>query len=185
MEHLTTTQLEAGLENIRRSPGDNGELKLIVRRPDVGLRETLENAELNVVEGLIGDSWKSRFSKHTADGSPDPECQINIMNSRSAALVTQHPTHWAPAGDQLYVDLDLSAENLPVGTRMAIGTSVIEVTSPPHTGCAKFMARFGRDATLFVNSREGRELNLRGINARVVQSGSIRVGDSVRKIVSQ
>ena len=182
MEHRTTSQLEAGLEEIRQSPKDNGVLKMIVRRPGVGQRETQDAGELSITEGLVGDSWKERESKHTPDGSAHPEYQINIMNSRTIALVAQHPERWPLAGDQLYVDLNLGGENLPVGTRLAIGTSVIEVTSPPHTGCAKFMARFGRDATQFVNSREGRALNLRGINARVVKSGTIRVGDCVKKI---
>ena len=182
MEHKTTLQLEAGLEEIRRSPKDKGVLMMIVTRPESGLRKVQESGELNVAEGLVGDSWKLRESSQTPDGSAHPEYQINIMNSRSAALVAQHPDRWPLAGDQLYVDLNLSGENLPVGTRLAIGTFVIEVTSPPHTGCAKFMARFGRDATLFVNSREGRNLNLRGINARVVKSGTIRVGDFVSKV---
>jgi hypothetical protein len=182
IEHRTTSQLEAGLEELRNSPKDNGVLQLIVRRPAAGQREVLETGELSMAEGLVGDSWKLRESSHTPDGSAHPDYQINIMNSRSAALVAQHSDRWPIAGDQLYVDLNLGGENLPVGTRLAIGSSVLEVTSPPHTGCAKFMARFGRDATLFVNSREGRELNLRGINARVVKSGTIRVGDLVTKI---
>src|SRR5215510_7665462 len=147
MEHRTTSELEAGLDEIRRSPKDNGVLKLIVVRPAVGLREVQQSGELSEAEGLVGDSWKLRESSQTPDGSAHPEYQINIMNSRTAALVAQHPDRWSLAGDQLFVDLNLSGENLPVGTRLAIGTSVIEVTSPPHTGCAKFMARFGRDAT--------------------------------------
>jgi hypothetical protein len=182
MEHRTTSQLEAGLDEIRKSPNDNGVLQLIVRRPAVGKREIKDAGELSVTEGLVGDSWKMRESRQTPDGSAHPEYQINLMNSRTAALVAQHPERWSLAGDQLFVDLNLSGENLPVGTRLAIGSSVIEVTSPPHTGCAKFMARFGRDATVFVNSPEGRKLNLRGINARVVKSGMVRVGDPVRKI---
>jgi MOSC domain-containing protein YiiM len=107
--------------------------------------------------------------------------QINIMNSRAAALVAQHPERWSAAGDQLYIDLNLGPANLPPGTKLEIGSAVLEVTDIPHTGCAKFMARFGRDAVKFVNSRVGRELNLRGINARVVQPGVIRTGDLVKK----
>ena len=179
---LTMEQLEAGMDDLRQSPRDNGVLKLIVSRPDFGQRRIQESGELSLADGLVGDMWKTRQNHDTFDGSPDPEQQLNIMNSRAAALVAQHPDRWALAGDQLYVDLDLGPANLPVGSRLGSGSAVIEVTSPPHTGCGKFMARFGRDATKFVNSPAGRELNLRGINARVVQAGVIRVGDLVRKL---
>jgi hypothetical protein len=182
MEHLTTTELEAGLDDVRMSPLDSGILKLIVCRPHVGMREIRQTGELSLSDGLVGDSWKTRPSSKTPDGSPHPEMQINIMNSRAASLVSQHPDRWAEAGDQLFVDMNLGPANLPTGTKLEIGSAVVEVTSPPHTGCSKFMERFGRDATKFVNSPVGRELNLRGINARVVQPGVIHVGDRIKKI---
>ena len=181
--HLTAAQLDAGLDEIRRSPTDAGEVKLIVRRPGVNQRETLEEAQLDIVEGLAGDTWRFRVSSRMPDKkSPHPDKQINIMNARAIALIARDPARWALAGDQLYVDLDLSQANLPPGTRLGIGTAVIEVTALPHTGCAKFVERFGLDAMTFVNSPVGRELCLRGINARVVQSGSIRRGDIASKI---
>jgi len=180
--HLTSAQLEAGLEEIRRSPKDAGELKLIVRRPRVNQREVLEEGQLDTVEGLVGDTWRFRASSRTPDGTPHPEMQINVMNARAAALVAQDPSRWPLAGDQLYIDLDLSHQNLPPGTRIAIGAAMLEVSSLPHTGCAKFVERFGLEAMTFVNSPVGRELCLRGINARVVESGSIRRGDVARKI---
>jgi hypothetical protein len=184
VKHLTMAELEAGLDEIRRAPKDEGVLQLIVRRPQIEEREVLQEAELHPSEGLIGDSWKLRGSSRTADGSPHPEMQLNIMNARVAALVAQDKDRWQLAGDQLYLDLDLSAENLPAGTQLAIGSAVIEVTPLPHTGCKKFVSRFGLDAMKFVNSPVGRELHLRGINARVVQPGTIRVGDMVRKLLS-
>jgi len=182
MKHLTMEELEAGLEEIRRSPKDEGRLDLIVRRPRVDEREVLTEAELNLSEGLVGDNWKERGSSRTPDRTAHPEMQLNIMNSRVIALVAQSRERWPLAGDQLYLDLDLSEENLPAGTHLSLGSAVIEVTAQPHTGCKKFVARFGMEAMAFVNSPLGKQLHLRGINARVVEPGVIRVGQSAKKI---
>ncbi len=182
VKHLTMAELEAGLEEIRQSPRDEGRLEMIVRRPQVNKREVLEEGQLHLLEGLVGDSWSVRGSSRTADGSAHPDMQLNVMNSRVIALLAQEKSRWPLAGDQLFIDLDLSDENLPAGTRLALGSSVIEVTPQPHTGCKKFVARFGLDAMKFVNSPTGKQLHLRGINARIVQPGTIRVGDVARKI---
>lgn len=182
VKFLTKEELEAGLPVIRQSPKDDGELKLIVRRPQVNAREVLTQAQLDTIEGLVGDTWKERRSSRTADGSPHPEMQLNIINTRTIALIAQDEARWQLAGDQLFLDLDLSKENLPAGTRLALGSAVIQVTAEPHTGCNKFVERFGVDAMKFVNSPIGRELQLRGINARVLQPGVIRVGDRARKL---
>lgn len=181
--HLSSPELEAGLGSIRESPRDAGELQLIVRRPQVGERDVLEEARLDPAEGLVGDGWRARIDGQATDeAAPDPDTQLTLMNARTAALVAQHPSRWALAGDQLYVDLDLSADNLPAGTRLAAGSAIIEITAQPHTGCSKFVERFGVDAMKFVNSPTGRSLNLRGIYARVVQAGTVRRGDSLRKL---
>jgi hypothetical protein len=182
VRHLKTAELEAGLEEIRRAPKDAGLLELIVRRPRVDEREVLLEGELDPSEGLVGDSWRERGSSRTPDGSAHPEMQLNVMNARVIALVAQGRERWPLAGDQLYLDMDLSGENLPAGTRLALGEALIEVTAPPHTGCNKFVARFGLEAMKFVNSKVGRELHLRGINARVIRRGIIRVGDVAKKI---
>jgi len=174
-------ELEAGVEHIRQSPLDLGVLELLVRRPRVEAREVLDTAELDPVEGLVGDTWRTRSSTRTSDGSAHPDMQLNIMNARVIALLAQARERWPLAGDQLYVDMDLSSANLPPGTRLAIGSALIEVTAQPHTGCHKFRARFGEDALKFVNSPLGKLLHLRGINAKVVQAGVIRVGDQLRK----
>lgn len=181
-KHLTADDLEAGLDGIRLSPKNDGVLEMIVCRPGVDRRRVLEEGSLDVGEGLVGDNWKDRGSSRTPDGSPSLDAQINIMNSRAVALVAGPRDRWPLAGDQLYVDLDLSAENLPPGTRLAIGSAVLEVTPPPHTGCKKFVARFGLNAMKFVNSTVGRRLNLRGVNAKVVQSGVVYPGDRITKI---
>ena len=181
VKHLSLAELEAALPTALTSPKDEGTLELIIRRPAVGRREVLDTAELDPATGLVGDTWKMRSSSRTADGSAHPDMQINVMNSRVIAMIAVEESRWGLAGDQLYVDLDLSAANVPPGTRLAIGSAVIEVSDQPHTGCAKFVRRFGVDAMKFVNSPQGRSLNLRGINARVVTPGRIHKGDRVLK----
>lgn len=182
VSHLTTAELEAGLDSIRRSPKDEGAIAMIVRRPQVDAREVLEEGELDLAEGLLGDTWKVRGSSRTPDGSAHPDMQLNIINARVIALLAREKDRWPLAGDQLFIDLDVSSENLPPGTRLALGAAVIEVTDQPHTGCKKFAARFGLDALKFVNSPLGRQLRLRGVNARVTKPGVIRVGDLVKKL---
>ncbi len=180
--HRTPEELEASLSHIRQAPADNGTLELIVRRPAVDEREVLESGMLSMEEGLVGDTWNQRGSSKTPDGGPLLDAQLNIMNARAAAAVAGPIERWALAGDQLYVDLDISIETLPPGTRLALGEAVIEVTAEPHTGCGKFSSRFGLDALRFVNSPTGRALNLRGINARVIHPGPIHAGDKVTRL---
>jgi hypothetical protein len=182
VEHLTAAQLEAGLDHLRRSPVDNGTVELIVRRPAVDEREVLDEGYLDLTVGLVGDTWNQRSSSRTDDGSPHPDMQLNVMNARCVSLLAQEEHRWSLAGDQLYIDLDISVENLPPGTRLALGTAVIEVTEQPHLGCAKFTQRFGLDAFHFVNSEVGRSLRLRGLNARVVVPGAVRRGDAINKL---
>jgi MOSC domain-containing protein YiiM len=175
MSQPGTAALQEGLAHILGSPRDEGTVELIVRRPTVDAREVVTSAQVELGLGLEGDSWGSR-------PHPSSDAEITLMNARCVALLAGDVDRWPLAGDQLYVDLDLSAGNLPPGTRLAIGTAVIEVTAEPHTGCSKFVERFGADAMQFVNSSERRDLHLRGINARVVRPGVLRVGDTVRKL---
>ena len=182
MTHLSITELEMGLDMIRQSPKDNGVLKMIVRRPNIDEREVISEGELDILEGLAGDTWKARGNKNTADGSANINAQITVMNSRAIELLAQSEERRPLAGDQLYIDMDLSEDNLPPGTRLALGSAVMEVSDVPHTGCKKFAERYGTDAAKFVNSLEGKRLHLRGINTKVVQAGTIRVGGIVRKI---
>jgi hypothetical protein len=184
IKQLTMTELEEGMEYIRQSPRDQGVLKMIVRRPNVDEREIVDECELDLQHGLAGDSWKDRGSSHTPDGSANVNAQLTIMNARVIALLAQDEARWPLAGDQLYIDMDLSEDNIPPGTRLALGSAVIEVSAQPHTGCKKFSSRFGMDAIKFVNSPDGKQLHLRGINTRVIQPGTIHVGDILRKISS-
>ena len=182
IKYLTAKELEEGLDEIRKSPMDRGVLELIVRRPAENEREVLEEGELDLELGLIGDNWKTRGSSRTTNGFGHPDMQINIMNSRAVSLIAQDKERWKLAGDQLYIDLNLSDENLPTGSRLKIGSAIIEVTAIPHNGCKKFTERFGVDAVKFVNSPIGKELHLRGINAKVFKAGTIKTGDIVEKI---
>lgn len=181
--HLDTNALEGGLDEIRRSPQDSGTLELIVRRPEIDAREVLDDAELSTSEGVVGDTWIARGSGRTTDGTAHPDMQLNVINARLSRLVGGDDDDVrALAGDQLHVDLDLSHDNLPAGTRLAIGDAVIEITDQPHTGCAKFAARFGKAALRFVNVGAGKQLRLRGLNAKVVVPGTIRRGDTITKL---
>jgi MOSC domain-containing protein YiiM len=175
---FSTAELEERLEHVRLALADSGRLALVVRRPAEGKRETLELGELELVAGLVGDRWSR--GKHGR--APDPQAQVTLMSVRAAELVAGSRERWDFAGDQLYVDLDLSEANLPAGTRLAIGTAVVELSAQPHTGCKKFVQRFGLDAMMFVNSPEGRALRLRGANARVVEPGLVRPGDAVEVV---
>ena len=174
--------LESSLDNIQSAPADLGTVQLIVRRPAVDVREVVIEARLDLAEGLVGDTWLARGSSHTADGAANPEAQLTLMNARAAEAIAGDRERWPLAGDQIYVDLDISRANLPPGTRVQIGSAVIEFSEPPHTGCAKFSGRFGVDALKFVNSPQGRELRLRGANCRVVVPGTVRTGDSIKKL---
>jgi len=175
-------ELIEGLDHVAGAPVDAGVVELIVMRPEVDERVVLEVAQLDEHQGLVGDSWLQRGSRRTADGLADPLGQLAIMSSRAAALLAGWRDRWPLAGDQLFLDLDLSEASLPAGARLAVGSAVVEITVKPHRGCAKFAARFGTDALRLANSEVGLALNLRGRNARVIQSGRVRVGDDVVRL---
>jgi len=176
------TQLEAKFAELDPSPSDTGTVEMIVARPAVDERNIVETVELDTVEGLVGDNWKARGSRHTDDGSAMIEAQITLMNSRVIDLLAGEKTRWSLAGDQFFVDYDLSDENLPAGQRIQLGTAVLEISELPHTGCAKFTERFGSGAIRFVNSPAGRAARHRGLNARVITNGTVNTGDTISKI---
>ena len=180
--YLDTATLEAGLDHIRQSPRDVGTIEMIVRRPDVDLREELEQAELELDLGVVGDRWGTPGRPSSSDGGPNPDTQVTIMNARVIELVANDRDRWSLAGDQFYVDLDLSRANLPPGTRLQLGSAVVETSEIPHRGCDKFSGRFGADALRFVNTGPGRDLSFRGINTRVVVPGVVVRGDQITKL---
>jgi hypothetical protein len=173
VRHLSRAELEAGMNPIRQTPSDAGTLDMIVIRPASGERVVLSECDASPTQAIHGDRW--------AKNSTNADMSVTLMNSRAAALIAQDKARWPLAGDQLYVDFDLSEDNLPPGTHVQVGEVIFEITPKDHTGCTKFAARFGNEAWTFVNSPEGARLNLRGIYAKVVQAGTLRVGDTVRK----
>lgn len=178
----TAAELDAALDHVRASPKASGTVELIVRRPRVGEREVVDRADLDVARGLVGDTWGARKSRRSDDGTANPDEQVTLMNARAIAAIAGERDRWPLAGDQLYVDFDLSADNVPPGTRLEVGTAVLEVSPLPHTGCVKFTKRYGSAATKWTNSPAGRSLNLRGINARIVSGGVIARGDAIKKL---
>jgi MOSC domain-containing protein YiiM len=172
--------LDSALDLIRAAPKDRGTIELIARRPATGTREVVDRARFSLELGLVGDGWHRRPSSKT--GKPNIEQQVTIMNARAIAAIAPHRDDWPNAGDQLYVDFDLSEANLPPGTKLEVGTAVLQVTPHPHRGCAKFTKRFGSDVTKWVNSEVGRALNLRGVNTQVLTAGDARRGDLIRKL---
>jgi MOSC domain-containing protein YiiM len=178
MRHRTRVDLEPHLDHLRAAPKEQGEVVLVACRPGPGSRQLLAEGRLDLDEGLVGDGWRTRRGR-TRDGRPDPDKQVTVMSARMAALLDDDPRRQVLAGDQLYLDLDLSVDNLPPGARIAVGGAVLEVTGKAHTGCVKFVRHFGEEAMRFVNGRVGKRLRLRGLNARVVTPGTVRPGDRV------
>jgi MOSC domain len=173
--------LDRHLEFVRSSPRDAAPVELIVARPAPGERVILDECVLDVTTGLAGDTWLARGSRSMPDRSADPAAQLTLMSTRVLAAIEPDPARWPLAGDQLYLDLDLSEENLPAGTRLTTGSVVLEVTDLPHTGCSQFSARFGADALRWISTPAGRAMRMRGMYVRVLAGGTVGVGDVVRK----
>jgi hypothetical protein len=166
--------------HVAASPRDAGVVHGIVARPDRDRRIVVGEAVLDETQGMVGDDWLTRGSSSTPDGRANPESQLTIMSTRVLAAIEPDESRWALAGDQLLVDFDLSSEHLPAGTHLLVGDTELVISEKAHTGCAKFSGRFGSDALRWINSPEGRDLRYRGVNARVVRGGMVRVGDSIR-----
>ena len=184
IDHLSMDEIEEAFDLDDSSPRFRGTLEMIVYRPEDDERKEVDSALLDPVNGLVGDNWLERGSRRTDDGSAHPDMQIAIMNSRVIGLVARERSQWPLAGDQLFVDLDLSEDNISPGEKISVGSAVLEITEMPHNACGKFTARFGSDATRFLNSKEGRQLRRRGVYARVIQGGTIAVSDLVSKLPS-
>ncbi len=182
LKHLSLAELQAQLPVILASPKGDGILQGIVIRPGAGERRDIDSSEISLAGGVHGDHWAKGCWKSTDAGLPHPDVQICIMNARCIAAIAQERENWPLAGDNLFIDMDLTPDNMPPGQRLAIGSAIIEITGTAHNGCASFIARYGRDACLFVNTGEGKRLRLRGIYARVVQDGKVSVGDRVSKV---
>jgi hypothetical protein len=179
--HVTRDRLDARLDELRALDTREGTLELIVVRPSEGKRQTPPNAEITLDDGLVGDRWRASAYIHE-DGRVSRENQLTIASTRLLELIAE-PERWPLAGDNLLVDMGLDMESLPVGSRLAIGSEVVvQISEIPHTGCAKFSARFGSDALRFINSPVGRALRLRGVNAHVIEPGTVSTGDAIRRL---
>ncbi|MFY0691197.1 MAG: hypothetical protein JXR14_04650 [Paracoccaceae bacterium] len=182
VHHRSHDELTAAIPHILDAAKDNGRLDMIVIRPEKEQRLPVESARLTYADGTVGDHWAKGCWLSTEDGKPHPDVQICIMSSRCIAAIAGEPENWPLAGDNLFIDMDLSPSNMPPGTKIAIGSVEMVITEEPHNGCQKFIDRFGRDACVFVNTGRGKELRLRGIYGKVIKDGTVSVGDTVRKI---
>lgn len=180
--HLTLEELNNDLAEIRQSPSEKGVLKAIVIRPASDDRTSLTECEISPELGVHGDNWATGCWMTLPDGTPHPDVQVAIMNARVIQLISPEVDRRPLAGDNLYVDLDLSVDNLQPGDQLSVGSGILEITEVAHNGCGKFAERFGADAVKFVNSAAGRKLRLRGIYARIVKAGAIHVGDKISKL---
>jgi len=181
-KHLSTSEIEAGLAHVLASPRSGALLAAIRRRPAAGQREELDSCEVSVARGLEGDHWANGAWKSLADGRPDPDVQISFMNSRFIELIATSRANWAPSGNNFFVDMDLSFENLPTGQRLSLGSAEFEISPVPNTGCKFFIERYGRDACVYVNVGAARDRRLRGVYAKVVKDGRVSVGDRLEKL---
>lgn len=182
VRHLTTQEIEAGLPDVHASPKDHGELVAIFTRPAVGERRELQATEITAECGIPDDHWSKGCWKSLENGAPDPDVQISLMSSRFINLIASSRENWGLSGNNIFVDLDLTPENLPIGQKLKVGAAELVITAVPYTGCAKFIERYGRDACVYVNRGLGRDMRLRGVYGRVVKDGYIKVGDKVTKL---
>lgn len=180
--NLTFDELMGAWADMIPSPIESGTVEMIVRRPETDAREHIQEGQLSTVDGLVGDNWLARGSSSTPDGSAHPEAQITLMSTRIIDIIAQDKDNWDLAGDQFFVDFDLSMENLPAGSHIQVGSAILEISEKPHTGCAKFAKRYGAPARKFVMTDEGKQARLRGVNARVIQAGPVKVNDIIKKL---
>ena len=179
---VNESEIEAGLPHVLASPKDDGKVEAIFLRPKEGERASPESVYLSPEDGVQGDRWASTSGRRLPDGKPYPSTQVSLMNARVLDLLAGTREKWPLAGDNLIVDLDLSGENVPAGQRLAIDDVLLEVTDVPHTGCRKFIERYGQVASAFVNAADCADLHLRGVFARVLKAGNVKVGSAIRKI---
>lgn len=181
MEHVTQSDIDTRMDWVLESPNDNGSVALIVVRPQTDKREILSQALFSPQTGVAGDNWQTHCWKKLANGQPDPEVQVAIMNARMIDVLAGDQSRWPLAGDQLFVDFDLSVMNLSPGQRLQIGDALLEITAAPHRGCRKFKQRFGEDALHYVNSAHGDAHRLRGVYAKIIAAGQVSTGDAINK----
>jgi len=181
MKHVPLTEIESRLDWVLAAPSSAGRVEALAVRPAVDQRESLNQVMFSPEKGVAGDNWLASCWKKLLSGEPNPDVQVAIMNARMIEVLTKDKTLWSLAGDQLFVDFDLSVNNLVVGDRLQVGVAVLEITAEPHRGCSKFKNRFGQDALTFVNSPQGDAHRLRGVYAKIITVGEVCVGDSVSK----
>jgi hypothetical protein len=179
---VTAKELAAALPAILAAPRDAGVTRLLCSRPKPNHRTFPQTLTFTRASGVAGDFESSRPWLTLPDGSPDPRNQVSIMSWQVLDLVWRDRDRVAHPGDNIAVDMNLTAHNLPVGTLLAAGTAILRVSDEPNDGCVKWKVRSGRAAYDWSTRDDHLPLRLRGVYCSVEQDGEMHLGDTLRRL---
>ncbi|MFT5632095.1 MAG: hypothetical protein ACI9HB_003282 [Gammaproteobacteria bacterium] len=180
--HVRLAECEDALSTILAAPKSGAIVEQLCLRPGFSERSFPELLELTVAGGIIGERWTKAPWLTLSDGTPDPRIQVSILSKRVMDLCWRDRENTHHPGDTMIVDMDLGVENLPNGTRLGIGSAVVEVSDKFNTACIKWQGRYGAESLRWLNLRKNRDYRLRGILCRIVQDGVVRLGDELARV---
>ena len=182
VNHVSFAECEQALDHINRAPLDEAEIDCLCARPDFGTRAFPDKLILTVDHGILGERWTHSPWLTLPNGDPDPRIQVSILSKRVMDLCWRDRERVIHPGDPFVVDMNLGEANMPVGTRLAIGTAIVEVSDKFNTACVKWRDRYGQDSLHWMNLARNRPYRLRGILCRIVQDGEVKLGDRLAKL---
>ncbi|MGJ8650411.1 MAG: MOSC domain-containing protein [Opitutaceae bacterium] len=177
---MNTRNYDTAIQLAHTAPVGSGRVDYLINRPSEGVHELVDSLYLDVENGIEGDRWKETAWLRLPDGAPDPRVQVSLTNTRVMQCFTGTEADAVfRCGDNIYTDLNLTETHLPVGTLLQIGEAVIEVSDVVNDACGKFAQRFGAEAFQAVRAPTNVGLRLRGLFARIRQSGRVQCGDTL------